>query len=141
MPQADIDEIKVLRSIMPQLRDKVILNKLIYKTYYEKPYNELIGRTLGSSTKTGIYKITCLLDGKCYIGQAVGVQERWRQHIKRGLGAEAATKNKLYPAMYEIGPENFTFELIEECSQAELNEREDYYQEFYHAIDYGYSIK
>jgi hypothetical protein len=35
----------------------------------------------------------------CYVGQAANISERWRQHIKRGVGAETATRNKLYPAM------------------------------------------
>ena len=77
----------------------------------------------------------------CYVGQAVNIAERWRQHIKRGTGADVATRNKLYPAMYEIGPENFTFEILEECTADKLNEREWYWQEFYHAKDWGYSIK
>ena len=64
---------------------------------------------------------------------------RWKQHIKRGLGAEAPTRNKLYPAMKSIGVENFTFEIIEECSRGELDEREDFWQEYFH--DFGFSIK
>jgi predicted GIY-YIG superfamily endonuclease len=59
----------------------------------------MIGRVLGTGVKTGIYKITCLENGKCYVGQAVDAASRWKQHIKRGLGAEAPTRNKLYPAM------------------------------------------
>jgi len=43
--------------------------------------------------------------------------------------------------MLAIGVENFTFEIIEECSRAELNEREDFWQQFYHTKDWGYSIK
>ena len=43
--------------------------------------------------------------------------------------------------MWEMGVENFTFEIIEECTGAELNSREDYWQNFYHAKDFGYSIK
>jgi len=43
------------------------------------------------------------------------VADRWRQHIKRGIGAEPPTRNKLYPAMLAFGVENFTFELLEEC--------------------------
>jgi len=43
--------------------------------------------------------------------------------------------------MLSIGVENFTFEIIEECLGTNLNEREDYWQEFYHAKDFGYSIK
>lgn len=40
-----------------------------------------------------------------------------------------------------IGVENFTFEIIEECSRAELNEREDFWQDFYKVKEWGYSIK
>ena len=43
--------------------------------------------------------------------------------------------------MYSLGVENFSFEIIEECSRAKLNEREDYLQDFFHAKDFGYSIK
>ena len=53
--------------------------------------------------------------------------DRWKQHIKRGVGAEAPTRNKLYPAMYELGPENFTFEVLEECERTKLDEREDFW--------------
>ena len=30
---------------------------------------------------------------------------------------------------------------IEECEKSKLNEREDYWQEYFHAKDFGYSIK
>ena len=77
----------------------------------------------------------------CYVGQAVDIAERWKQHIKRGIGADPPTQNKLYPAMLSIGVENFTFEVIEECAGNLLNEREDYWQKFYQAKEFGYSIK
>ena len=77
----------------------------------------------------------------CYVGQAVNIADRWKQHIKRAVGAEERTNNKLYPAMDKIGPWNFTFEVIEECPRELLNEREDYWQDFYDAKEYGYSIK
>lgn len=137
----DIEEIEKLRSVLPYLRQIEPLNKVIWKVYYEKPTTDLIGRVLDGKIITGIYKITEIATGKCYVGQAVNVADRMRQHIKRGLGAETPTRNKLYPAMYEKGVENFTFELLEECSRSQLDEREDYWQDFYHAKDFGYSIK
>ena len=137
----DISEIKHLREVLPFLRDKAPLNKVIYKVYYEKPLSDMIGRVVGTGQHTGIYKITNIDLQKCYVGQAVDIANRWRQHVKRGVGAEDWTRNKLYPAMYELGVENFTFEIIEECERSKLNEREDYWQEFFHAKDYGYSIK
>jgi len=141
LSEQDIAEIKKLREVSSNIRYPDAINKVIYKVYYEKPYNALVGRVIGDKDVTGIYKITNILDGKCYVGQAVNIRERWRQHIKRGVGAETPTRNKLYPAMQEVGPENFTFEVIEKVKPEELNEREDYWQEYFHAKDFGYSIK
>ena len=137
----DVEEIQRIRSIEPYLRKKEPLNKVIWKVYYEKPYTDLIGRVVGQGRKTGIYKITNLENGMCYVGQAVDIAERWKQHIKRGIGADQPTQNKLYPAMLAIGVENFTFEIVEQCNGSKLSEREQYWQDFYHAKDFGYSIK
>lgn len=141
LSQADIDEIKRLREVTQYLRDSEPLNKVIWKVYYEKPYTNLIGRVVGNTSRTGIYKITNIENQMCYVGQAANLADRWKQHIKRGMGAETPTRNKLYPAMLEYGVENFTFEIVEECERSKLNEREDYWQEYFHARDYGYSIK
>ena len=141
LSEIDIEEIKKLRSIIPYLRSAEPINKVIWKVYYEKSYTDLIGRVIGQGIHTGIYKITNIENQKCYIGQAVNIADRPKQHIKRGVGAEAPTRNKLYPAMYELGPEQFTFEILEECDKSLLDSREDYWQEFYQAKEFGYSIK
>ena len=132
LSEEDLEEVYKLKDISKFLRNKEPLNKVIWKVYYEKPYTDLIGRVIGKGQKTGIYKITNIKNKMCYVGQAVDVSNRWKQHIKRGLGAETPTKNKLYPVMAKEGVENFTFELIEECSPAQLNDREKYWQEFFH---------
>ena len=141
LPNVDIEEITKLREVTVLLRDSEPLNKVIWKVYYEKPYTDLIGRVVGTGVHTGIYKITNIKSQKCYVGQAADIASRWKQHIKRGIGAEAPTRNKLYPAMLEYGVENFTFEIVEECSRAQLNEREDYWQDYFGAKEFGYSIK
>lgn len=141
IPKEDLDEIKELREVEKHLRNPDPLNKVIWKCYYEKPTTDLIGRVIGSGTHTGIYKITNLTNQMCYVGQAANLAERWKQHIKRGLGADPITKNKLYPAMKSIGVENFSFEVIEECERSKLDEREDYWQDFFKAKEFGYSIK
>ena len=138
---ADVKEIELLRSVEPHLRDKEPLNKVIWKVYYEKPTTDMIGRVVGSGVHTGIYKLTDITTGRCYVGQAANIADRWKQHIKRGVGAEAPTRNKLYPAMNAIGPENFTFEIIEECDRGKLDAREDYWQDYFKAKEFGYSIK
>ena len=141
LSEIDLEEIRMLRNIAPYMRDQEPLNKVIWKVYYEKPTTDLIGRVIGSGVHTGIYKITNLDNQKSYVGQAANLSDRWKQHIKRGIGADTPTKNKLYPAMLAIGVERFSFEVIEECSRDMLDEREDYWQEFFKAKEFGYSIK
>lgn len=141
LSEEDVAEIKRLREVLPYLRDKTPLNKVIYKVYYEKPLTDMIGRVVGTGVHTGIYKITNIENQMCYVGQAANIADRWKQHCKRGVGAEDWTQNKLYPAMYSLGVENFTFEIVEECDRSKLNEREDYWQDYFHAKDFGYSIK
>lgn len=137
----DLEEIEELRKCGKHLRNPEPLNKVIWKVYYENPYTSLIGRVVGPGVHCGIYKITNLANGMCYVGQSVDIANRWKQHIKRGIGAEAPTKNKLYPAMAEFGVENFSFEIVEECEKELLDKKEDYWQEFFKAKEFGYSIK
>ena len=141
LDELDKKEIEALRSIEHLLRNAEPLNKIIWKCYYEKPTTDMIGRVVGSGTHTGIYKLTEISSGKCYVGQAANIADRWKQHIKRGVGAEAPTRNKLYPAMLALGPESFTFEIIEECDRTLLDAREDYWQDYFKAKEFGYSIK
>lgn len=141
LSKEDLDEICKLQEIVPFLRSPEPLYKVIYKMYYEKPYTDLVGRVVGSGVHCGIYKITNLQNKMCYIGQSANIAERWRQHIKRGVGAETATRNKLYTAMKVYGVENFTFEIVEECERSLLNERESYWQDYFKAKEFGYSIR
>lgn len=135
------NDIAALRSIEHLLSNPETINKVIWKSYYEQPYTDLIGRLNLTSITCGIYKITNIENEMTYIGQSVNIAERWKQHIKRGIGAEPPINNKLYPVMKNIGPENFTFEIVEICPKNKLNEREDYWQEFYKAKEFGYSVK
>lgn len=141
LTQDDLDEIYELRKIISHFRNPEPVNKVIWKTYYEKPYTDLVGRVIGSGVHCGIYKITNLQNNMCYVGQSTNIAERWKQHIKRGLGADTPTHNKLYPIMQAVGVENFSFEIIEECTKSQLNDREDYWQDFFKAKEFGYSIK
>lgn len=136
-----LEDIQELKEVMKKLNQPEVLGKLIWKVYYEKAYTDLCGR-LFTKPMMGIYMITNLKNEMCYVGQAVNIQERWRQHIKRAIGAETPTQNKLYPAMAKFGAENFTFQVIEEITDRNLlDEREDYWQDFYKAKEFGYSIK
>lgn len=137
--EIDLEEISKLRELGKVLRDNTPLNKLIWTYYFRNPYNELCGRVVGTTAKSGIYKLTNQLDGKVYIGQSVNIKDRWGTHIKMGLGAETPSRNKLYSAMLKDGVENFTFEVLEECPSSQLNEREKFYIDFFSSSEYGYN--
>ena len=141
LSEADAIEIEKLREVAKILRDSEPLNKVIWRVYYENPFSDLCGRVVGKKMRTGIYKITNIKNNMCYVGQAKDIASRWNQHCKRGVGADTPTKNKIYPAMLEYGIENFTFEIIEDCELEKLGEREKFWQDYFKAKEYGYSIK
>ena len=132
----DLQEVQNLRSVGTQLRDTLPLNKIIWECYYKQPTSALISRVVGANTKCGIYRITNTLNGRCYIGQSVNIADRFRAHIKCGLGIDAP-HNKLYTTMQTSGVENFTFEIIEECSRELLNEREKFWIAYYQSDSVG----
>lgn len=137
--EEELDDIDVLNRIKPKLHQSRILCMLIWSTYYQKPMNTLCNNILGTSVKTGIYKITNQITKQCYIGQAVDIAARWKQHAKCGLGIDTPATNRLYKAMLEDGLHNFSFELLEECSKDLLNEKEKFFIGLYLSNKYGYN--
>ena len=72
----------------------------------------------------GIYKITNKLSGKTYIGQSNDIERRFKEHkCKKDIPVEIAIQ--------KYGIENFIFEILEECSIDELDEKEKYYINLY----------
>ena len=135
----ELEDIQKLNNVKLSLHQPVILSKLIWSTYFLKQSTDLCNRVLGKDKICGIYKITNLKTEQCYIGQSVGVADRWKEHIKCGLGIDASATNKLYKAMQADGVWNFSFELIEKCSRAELNDKEKFWIDFYQSQKYGYN--
>lgn len=139
LTEVDTREIEYLRSVIPYLRNSRPICKAIWEYYYRNLTTDLVNRIVGAGTHTGIYKITCLLDNKIYIGQARDISDRWKTHIKCGLGIDTPS-NKLYTAMLKEGVENFSFEVIEECSVNDLNKKEKYWIDYYQSNIYGYNM-
>jgi len=71
----------------------------------------------------GIYKISCKTNNKVYIGQSIDIFARWQTH------SNTASKNKslIQKDIIDFGIDNFVFEVLEECEQEKLNEREIFY--------------
>ena len=130
-------EVSAIKQIEYILSDPRPLRMLIWTTYYSKKANELCARVLGNKKITGIYRITNMETKQCYIGQAKDIKERWREHMKCGLGIDTPARNKLYKAMLDYGLDVFTFELIEECSSDNLNEKEKFFIDLYQSYDFG----
>lgn len=135
----DLLEINRLREIAPYFRNARAIYKIIWESYYRNNTTDLINRVIGTGTHTGIYKLTNLKNQKIYIGQAANLADRWKDHIKAGLGIDTPN-NTLYTAMIKDGVENFTFEVLEECERGQLNDREKYYIAFYGAQEWGYNM-
>jgi group I intron endonuclease len=74
----------------------------------------------------GIYKITSPTD-KIYIGQSVDIKSRKGHYMCLACKGQI----KLYNSLLKYGWENHKFEIIEECTLGELNERETHWKKYY----------
>ena len=133
----DTDDIEILRSVTTRLRHPEAINKVIWTGYYQKPLAELRKRILTNGDVSGVYKITRLKTNEIYIGQTTSVDKRWQEHVKSALGVGTLASSQLHRVMKSDGPENFTFELLEEVPKDKLRERESYYIDFYDSKTYG----
>ena len=82
-----------------------------------------------------IYKITNNLNQKLYIGLTTKTRptDRFSQHRYLAMHPEQeASESYLHKAMRVDGINNFSFEVIEECSNDKLEEREQYWIAYYH---------
>lgn len=72
-----------------------------------------------------IYKITCSVNSKVYVGQTTKtLAERWMMHLVHvRTGRRCALQNSIR----KHGVGNFKIELIEQCSDEALNNREVYW--------------
>jgi len=92
---------------------------------------------------TGIYKITNSVNNKSYIGQSINIEFRWKEHQRIAKSPNNySRKNKypLYQAIRKYGLENFTFEILEECQEEILDEREIYWIQFFDSFENGYNL-
>lgn len=80
-----------------------------------------------------IYMLTNTINKKVYVGQTKKtIEERFRDHK---YACKAGKKYVIYHAMRKYGVENFNVELLEECSNAKLNEREIYWIGYWNATE------
>lgn len=89
----------------------------------------------------GIYKITNKINNKVYVGQSIDIYTRWTTH-KNELNNNRHHNSYLQRAWNKYGEDSFCFDILEECSEDLLNEKECYYIELLKSTNknYGYNL-
>ena len=83
-----------------------------------------------------IYKITNP-KGKIYIGCTID----WKRRFSEYRRLSRVGQRKLYNSLKKYGYENHVFEIIEECDENMLHEKEIYYITYYNCINEGLNIR
>lgn len=96
---------------------------------------------------SGIYKVTNLINQKCYIGKAKDIHHRFWSH-KNNSKKETPDRRSsplLYHAINKYGLDNFSFEIIEVLPLEEdlLKNREIFWMDFYDSYSNccGYNLR
>jgi group I intron endonuclease len=67
----------------------------------------------------GVYKITNIVNDKCYIGSSKNIKKRWYEH-KRRLRKGIHHSQYLQKSFNKYGENNFVFEMLDYCEPDEL---------------------
>lgn len=94
---------------------------------------ELLGRS-------GIYRIICEVNNRCYVGSTVDLYRRFVQHCVR-LRGDFHHSKRLQRAWNKYGADKFAFEVIEFITDSRdvLFEREAFWINELHAFKHGYN--
>ena len=94
-------------------------------------YKEILQNNI-DIPQIGIYKITNIINNKCYIGQSTNILIRWITHIQNTI--ENKSQIYLYQEIRKQKIENFSFEVIEKCTIEQLNGKEKYWFYYYNCL-------
>ena len=86
-----------------------------------------------------IYKIVNDINNKIYIGKTLNtIEHRFKEHCKDSKKSHNE-KRPLYSAMNKYGVEHFHVELVEECDENILSDREKFWIENFGSFKNGYN--
>ena len=139
VPDEYKDDINFLITTVSQkVQHPDIINKLVWAEYV-KPYIDGTFKRVGIEDKPGIYKITNIDTGKCYIGKSTNVKKRITDHFKSSIGIKTIADQAVHHEIWKTGFWNWTIEVIIYCEKEQLNELEKYYIDFFKSQEFGYN--
>lgn len=139
VPDEYKDDINFLITTVSQkVQHPDIINKLVWAEYV-KPYMDETIKRVGIKDEPGIYKITNIDSGKCYIGKSTNVKKRLQDHFKSSIGIKTIADQAVHHEIWKTGFWNWTIEVIIYCDKDELNDLEKYYIDFFKSQEYGFN--
>lgn len=134
--QEDIEYL--LTTVADKVQHQDIISKLVWAEYV-KPNLEDTFKRIAIKAEPGIYKLTSLSTGKCYIGKSTNVKTRIADHFKSAVGIKSIADQAVHHAILKEGFWNWQIEVITYCDKDQLSELEKYYIDFFDAQTFGYN--
>lgn len=140
IPKEDLEDIDNILKNFKTVKNPNVVAKIIWELYLREKTKQLVQRITNGNKIMGIYKITNLSNGKCYIGRSVDVGNRITQHIKASVGFSSITAQEIHKVILDCGLNNWSFELIK-ISENEIENKRDerYFIEYYKSNIYGWN--
>jgi group I intron endonuclease len=128
----------LLTTVAAKVQHPDIISKLVWAEYV-KPNLDNTFKRIEIKPEPGIYKLTSLKNGKCYIGKSTNVKNRIADHFKSTIGIKSIADQAVHHAILKEGFWNWQIEIITYCDKDKLSELEKYYIEFFKAQEFGYN--
>jgi NADH-ubiquinone oxidoreductase chain 3 len=77
--------------------------------------------------KSGVYRLTNLVNGKVYIGSGVNLSKRFTSYYSYSYISDYKRNMTIYKAILKYGYLNFTLEILEYCDLSDTIKREQHY--------------
>ena len=139
LPDEYKDDIEfLLTTVAAKVQHSDIISKLVWAEYVKPNLDDTFKR-IEIKAEPGIYKITNIDTGKCYIGKSTNVKTRIADHFKSSIGIRSIADQVVHHAILKEGFWNWAIEVITYCDKERLNELEKYYITFFKSTEYGYN--
>ena len=139
LPEEFRDDIEfLLTTVAAKVQHPDIISKLVWAEYV-KPNLDNTFKRIEIKAEPGIYKLTNIDTGKCYVGKSTNVKTRIADHFKSSIGIKSIADQAVHHAILKEGFWNWSIEVITYCDKDKLSELEKYYIEFFKSQEFGYN--